>query len=173
MKSVARKLKSTLVLLVAGVVAMGPAMADKPSSAERDGKEKRIDRDEQRGERRYKPEQSRQRDDGHADEPRRHFETRHQVLVRDYYGEEFRGGNCPPGLAKKHNGCLPPGQAKKWQVGRPLPRDVIYYSVPQALVVQIGLPPSGHRYVRVAGDILLIAIGTGMVVDGIQDLGRY
>jgi hypothetical protein len=22
-------------------------------------------------------------------------------------------GNCPPGLAKKHNGCLPPGQAKK------------------------------------------------------------
>ena len=23
------------------------------------------------------------------------------------------GGNCPPGLAKKNNGCLPPGQAKK------------------------------------------------------------
>ena len=22
-------------------------------------------------------------------------------------------GNCPPGLAKKHNGCLPPGQYKK------------------------------------------------------------
>ena len=22
-------------------------------------------------------------------------------------------GGCPPGLAKKHNGCLPPGQAKK------------------------------------------------------------
>jgi hypothetical protein len=22
-------------------------------------------------------------------------------------------GNCPPGLAKKRNGCLPPGQAKK------------------------------------------------------------
>jgi Ni/Co efflux regulator RcnB len=37
--------------------------------------------------------------------------------------------------------------------------------------VQIGPPPAGHRYVRVAGDILLIAIGTGMVVDAIQDLG--
>src|SRR5262245_9557982 len=30
---------------------------------------------------------------------------------------------CPPGLAKKHNGCLPPGQARKlyrgdrWQSG--------------------------------------------------------
>ena len=23
------------------------------------------------------------------------------------------GGGCPPGLAKKNNGCLPPGQAKK------------------------------------------------------------
>jgi hypothetical protein len=22
-------------------------------------------------------------------------------------------GGCPPGLAKKHNGCMPPGQAKK------------------------------------------------------------
>jgi hypothetical protein len=29
----------------------------------------------------------------------------------DAYG--YGGGGCPPGLAKKHNGCLPPGQAKK------------------------------------------------------------
>ena len=71
-----------------------------------------------------------------------------------------------------NNGSVPPGQAKKWQLGRPLPRDVIYYNVPQPLVVQIGLPPPGYRYVRVASDILLIAIGTGMVVDAIQDLGR-
>jgi len=29
------------------------------------------------------------------------------------------GGNCPPGLAKKHNGCMPPGQAKKlYRVGQ-------------------------------------------------------
>jgi len=25
----------------------------------------------------------------------------------------YGGGGCPPGLAKKNNGCLPPGQAKK------------------------------------------------------------
>ena len=24
----------------------------------------------------------------------------------------YRGGGCPPGLAKKNNGCLPPGHAK-------------------------------------------------------------
>ena len=29
------------------------------------------------------------------------------------------GGNCPPGLARKNNGCLPPGQAKKlYKVGQ-------------------------------------------------------
>ena len=31
-------------------------------------------------------------------------------------------GGCPPGLAKKNNGCLPPGQAKKlYNVGQRLP----------------------------------------------------
>ncbi len=93
------------------------------------------------------------------------------MVVREYYVEHYRGRRCPPGLAKKNNGCMAPGQAKKWKLGRPLAREVIYYAVPQALVVQIGLPPAGHRYVRVAGDILLIALGTGMVVDAINDLG--
>jgi Ni/Co efflux regulator RcnB len=67
---------------------------------------------------------------------------------------------------------MPPGQAKKWRVGQPLPREVIFYDLPPALVVQIGVPPPGYRFVRVASDILLIAIGTGLVVDAIQDLGR-
>jgi Ni/Co efflux regulator RcnB len=67
---------------------------------------------------------------------------------------------------------MPPGQAKKWRVGRPLPRDVIFYDLPPALVVQLGRPPAGHRYVRVAADILMIAVGTGMVIDAIQDLDR-
>ena len=30
----------------------------------------------------------------------------------------YGGGGCPPGLAKKHNGCLPPGQAKKLYRGQ-------------------------------------------------------
>jgi Ni/Co efflux regulator RcnB len=38
--------------------------------------------------------------------------------------------------------------------------------------VRIGLPPKGYRYVRVANDILMIAIGTNMVVDAIEDLMR-
>ena len=100
------------------------------------------------------------------------FEEHQHVVVREYYEQEYRGGHCPPGLAKKHNGCIPPGQAKKWHKGQPLPREVVYYNVPPQLVVRLGAPPVGHKYVRVASDILLIAIGTGMVVDGITDLGR-
>jgi hypothetical protein len=100
-----------------------------------------------------------------------YFVDRHRVEVRTYYGDEHRRGHCPPGLAKKHNGCMPPGQAKTWHVGSPLPRDVVIYDLPPALVVKIGTPPVGHKYVRVAADILLIAVGTSMVVDAIQDLG--
>lgn len=101
-----------------------------------------------------------------------YFGDSQRMAAREYYEPRFRAGNCPPGLAKKNNGCMPPGQAKKWQVGRPLPHDVVYYPVPSGVSVQIGLPPAGHKYVRVAADILLIAVGTGMVVDAIEDLGR-
>ena len=102
----------------------------------------------------------------------RHFEDRHRVIIREYYVAEYGSGRCPPGLAKKNNGCMPPGQAKKWRMGQPMPRDLVFYDVPPALVVRIGTPPPGYRYVRVAADILLIAVGTGMVIDAITDLGN-
>ena len=101
-----------------------------------------------------------------------YFGDAQRVAVREYYGPRFRAGKCPPGLAKKNNGCLPPGQAKKWVIGQPLPHGVVYYPVPAAVVVQLGAPPAGHKYVRVAADILLIAIGTALVVDAIEDLSR-
>ncbi len=163
MKPVTLKMKCALALVIGGILAAGPLMAEKPSWAGA-GKGGKDQRDEQKGERRDR--------DGSSAERRGHFEERHRVVAHEYYVEQFRGGRCPPGLKKKHNGCMPPGQAKKWQLGRPLPSNVIYYDVPQQLVMQIGPPPSGHRYVRVASDILMIAIGTGMVVDALQDLGR-
>ena len=113
---------------------------------------------------------------GHAkaarDDGRGHFRHEHRAAVHEYYESEFRGGHCPPGLRKKNNGCLPPGQARKWQMGQPLPAGVVFYEVPPPLVVRIGTPPPGYRYVRVASDILMIAVGTSMVVDAIRDLGR-
>lgn len=92
--------------------------------------------------------------------------------ARDYYEPRWRAGKCPPGLAKKGNGCTPPGHAKRWHRGERLPRDVVYYPVPASVQVRLGTPPAGHKFVRVAADILLIAVGTGMVIDAIEDLGN-
>ena len=178
MKPIVVKKTFALALVIGGLLAVGPVLADKPEWAGKGGKgnSERMDRrDEQRGEHREERRDDRRDDDRNARGERggkHHFEDRHSVVVRDYYETQYRGGRCPPGLAKKNNGCMPPGQARKWNVGRPLPRDVVYYEVPQPLVVQIGPPPSGYRYVRVAGDILMLAIGTGIVVDAIQNLGR-
>ena len=109
---------------------------------------------------------------GHGKGHDRHFSDHQRVVVHEYYFDAYRSGRCPPGLAKKNNGCMPPGQAKKWNIGRPLPREVVYYPLPQDLIVRLGPPPSGHEYVRVAADILLITVGTAMVVDALRDLGR-
>lgn len=101
-----------------------------------------------------------------------YFGDSQRTAVRDYYEPRIKSGSCPPGLAKKNNGCLPPGQAKKWQVGRSLPSDIVFHTIPNPVLVQLGVPPAGHKYVRVAADILLIAMGTNMVIDAIEDLGR-
>jgi hypothetical protein len=100
------------------------------------------------------------------------FTSSDRRIVTDYYSAQVRKGNCPPGLAKKNNGCQPPGQAKKWQRGRPLPSDVTYYDLPRELSVRLPVPPPNHRYVQIAGDILMIAIGTSMVIDAIEDIAR-
>ena len=107
------------------------------------------------------------------------FHDRQREMAREYYREHRRyrdrdddDRRCPPGLARKHNGCMPPGQAREWRRGEPLPRDIAYQPVPRDLEVRIGPPPRGYRYVDVAGDILMIAVGTAVVVDAIQDLNH-
>ena len=144
-------------LFVAGLLASGPALAGKPSWAGKGDKgSKGKGHDDAVVEVRYE---------------KRHFGERERTKVRDYYSSAHAGGFCPPGLAKKRNGCMPPGQAKKrWQVGHRLPSDVVYYDLPDRLVIELGRPPAGHKFVRVASDILMIAVGTSLVVDAIDDL---
>ena len=50
--------------------------------------------------------------------------------------------------------------------------DLRYYDLPRDLLKRLPPPPLRHRYVQIAGDILLIAIGTSMVVDAIEDILR-
>ncbi|WP_130469996.1 hypothetical protein [Candidatus Magnetaquicoccus inordinatus] len=102
----------------------------------------------------------------------RHFNEQQVEIVRQYYSSAFPGARpCPPGLAKKNNGCLPPGQAKKWHKGYPLPADLPSESLPAELLQQLGPVANGYRLLRVVGDILKIVSGTRVVVDAIPDLG--
>ena len=176
MKRIGLKTNCALAFVIAGILAVGPAIADKPAWAGGGKGGEKSERREQpesnKGRQRDGDERSQRDGAAPAVAVREHFGDRHRTIAHEYYSEQFRTGRCPPGLAKKNNGCMPPGQARKWAVGRPLPREVIYYDVAPALVVQFGRPPAGYRYVRVASDILLIALGTGMVIDAMQDLGR-
>ena len=71
--------------------------------------------------------------------------------------------SCPPGLAKKNNGCLPPGQAKKrYQVGQPLPSGVTFVPV---TVGSLPDPRPGEIYVEVDGDLLLMVEATRKVLE--------
>jgi Ni/Co efflux regulator RcnB len=102
----------------------------------------------------------------------RYFDDEDRRTVRVYYVEHYGGHKaCPPGLMKKKNACVPP-HAKRYDIGRPLPTTVVYYPVPQPVLVQLPPPPVGHKYVRVAADILLIAVGTSIVVDAVTDLSK-
>lgn len=95
----------------------------------------------------------------------------HQIeAARNFYNKAENKGFCPLGLAKKGTGCLPPGHAKNWKKGESLPANLPYYELPRSVVLDLGAPPPGFKYVRVASDILLIAIGTNMVMDAIEDL---
>ena len=95
-----------------------------------------------------------------------YFNDQHRSYAREYYREQYRDGRrCPPGLAKKNNGCMPPGQARKWAVGQPVPRDVTLYPVPQPVIVQLPPAPYGYRYARIGNDIVLVQQQNKVIID--------
>ena len=66
-----------------------------------------------------------------------------------HYG--YAQANCPPGLAKKNNGCLPPGQAKKLRIGQRYAQSYgydryAYNQIPYDLRRQYDLDPRNNYY---------------------------
>lgn len=104
--------------------------------------------------------------------PGHYFTAGQREHVHAYFARGLGHGRCPPGLARKHDGCLPPGHARQWSLGKRLPSGVSTYPVSARVVGILGSPPAGYRYVRVATDILLVATGTRIVIDAINDLGH-
>ena len=100
-----------------------------------------------------------------------YFNDQQRIYVREYYTTNYGGSKrCPPGLAKKNNGCLPPGQERNWVVGQPVPRNVTVYSVAQPVIRMLPPAPYGYRYARIGGDIVLVQQQNNIIVDIIQVL---
>ncbi len=75
---------------------------------------------------------------------------------------------CPPGLARKHNGCVPPGHAKRVIVGQPVPAGTVYV-VPQPVLSTLPPAPAGYRYAVVDNQVVLVS-ESNIVVDIIRSL---
>ena len=63
----------------------------------------------------------------------------------------YGAGGCPPGLAKKNNGCMPPGQARKlYRTGQRFPLSYgnrwTYNQIPYDLRSQYGFDPNDRYY---------------------------
>ncbi|HSV80968.1 MAG TPA: hypothetical protein VLK85_17350 [Ramlibacter sp.] len=92
---------------------------------------------------------------GHDDD--RDPVVQHRIVERHVVVPDDRGhAGCPPGLAKKHNGCLPPGQAKKLAIGQPVPAGAVYV-IPRHVMVQLPPAPVGHRYAIVDNQVVLVS----------------
>jgi Ni/Co efflux regulator RcnB len=75
---------------------------------------------------------------------------------------------CPPGLARKHNGCMPPGHARRVVVGQALPPGAVFV-VPQRVRSTLPPPPAGYRYAVVDNQVVLVS-DNNLVVDIIRSL---
>lgn len=77
-----------------------------------------------------------------------------------------RAKPCPPGLAKKHTGCLPPGQ---WRKGDRLPDSwavqfIAYAALPDFFRSRYPVR-SGHRYLYRDDRVFVVDAVTRVIVD--------
>lgn len=82
-------------------------------------------------------------------------------------GNRYGVNACPPGLAKKNNGCLPPGQAKKsFEVGQRVPSGYNYYTdyrdLPSDYYTRYNLDDD-YRYIRRDGSLYEVDPVTSIV----------
>jgi Ni/Co efflux regulator RcnB len=158
--------KTLLALLAASCLALGSAHA---ARADDDG-----DHDHGRGwEKHYSHD-----DDEYNHRHRDHDGDRREVVViedhdrahiedymRHHHHHHHKG--CPPGLEKKHDGCVPPGHDRAYVIGEPLPPQVVYEPVPVELTQELAPPPDGDQYVQVNQDVLLVSEATKKVIDAV------
>ena len=161
-----------VALAIASLLLASPSFAkDKGDDHEKGGNkhgQKHESKDEKREDKAERKAEKREREDIKQGA---YFNDQQRTFVREYYTTTYKDGKrCPPGLAKKNNGCMPPGQVRNWAVGQPLPRNVTVYSVAQPVIRMLPPAPYGYRYARIGGDIVLVQQQNNIIVDIIQVL---
>ncbi len=92
MRKIVLQSSYTLACLIAGILAAGPVLADKPAWAGSGNKQEKNDKRDAR-------DRGKSQDDDRDRQGKKgggHFADEHRGMVREYYGERFRTGNCPP-----------------------------------------------------------------------------
>ncbi|HET7708825.1 MAG TPA: hypothetical protein VFK50_04725 [Sphingomicrobium sp.] len=85
------------------------------------------------------------------DHAKGHGKGQHGQVVNHNGQVGYGMGGCPPGLAKKNNGCRPPGQAKKlYNIGQRYPtsygQNWNYNQIPYDIRQQYGFDPRQNYY---------------------------
>ena len=163
---------SIVALAIASLLMAGSAIAKKDGDDQDKGGNKHGQKHESKNEKREdkaeKKAEKRQREDIKQGA---YFNDQQRTFARQYYTTTYSNGKrCPPGLAKKNNGCLPPGQVRNLAVGQPIPTNVTVYSVAQPVIRMLPPAPVGYRYARIGGDIVLVQQQNNIIVDIIQGL---
>ena len=103
------------------------------------------------------------RERGYRDRDRDGRDDRYEGRDERRYG----ANSCPPGLAKKHNGCMPPGQAARlFREGQRVPNGYDYYTdynnIPSQYRSQYNLDPNA-RYIYRNDQIYVVDPRTSLV----------
>jgi len=163
---------SIVAFAIASLLMAGSAIAKKDGDDNEKGGnkhgQKHEDKREKREDKAEKKAEKRQREEIKQGA---YFNDQQRTFAREYYSTTYKDGKrCPPGLAKKNNGCLPPGQVRNLAVGQPVPTNVTVYSVAQPVIRMLPPAPVGYRYARIGGDIVLVQQQNNIIVDIIQGL---
>jgi hypothetical protein len=60
------------------------------------------------------------------------------------------------------------GERAAWKIGEPVPPKAVMSGVPDEVRAALPRVPPGHQYVQVNGEVVLLAVGSRMVVDGVS-----
>jgi hypothetical protein len=104
---------------------------------------------------------------------------RDRSLIQNYYRTQAnKSGHCPPGLAKRNDGCQPPGEQRRaTSMGAAPPAPVPaappppavssaqISPLPRPLLERLTAAPNGYSYGYSNGSVVLYATGSRAIAD--------